>query len=200
MAKPPRSEAQRAASRANGRKSNGPRSAEGKLRARRNALRHGMRASALQLVAATADDPARALAHSVHERLSPRDVIEVELVDGIAMALWRLRRARQLEDALLTSRREPLQDDGLTGAFLRRASGTAPLALLLRYRSQALGELNRLLRLLEARREGEKAAAAGTLASAGASDQQTSILAGAPQAPRSPPANDNRTDDERRGS
>jgi hypothetical protein len=199
MAKPPRSEAQRAASRANGRKSKGPRSAEGKANASRNAFRHGLRATSLQLIARAANDPAGALADAVRERLAPRDVIEVELVVGIAMALWRLRRAQRLEDELLTIRHEPGQDDGLTGAFIRRASGTAPLALLLRYRSQALGELNRLLRLLEARREGDKAAAAGALASVGATDMQAAALADAPQAPPSRPANDNRTDDERRG-
>lgn len=200
MAKPPRSEAQRAASRANGRKSKGPRSAEGKANASRNALRHGMRATSLQLIARTANDPARTLADAVHQRLSPRDVIEVELADGIAMALWRLRRAQRLEDELLTVRREPVSDDGLTGAFIRRASGTAPLALLLRYRSQALGELNRLLRLLEARREGDKAASADTPASADATDRQATALAGTRQTLAGTPANDNRTDDERRGS
>lgn len=200
MAKPPRSEAQRAASRANGRRSKGPRSAEGKANASRNALRHGMRATSVQLVASTTNDPARVLADAVHERLAPSDVIEVALVDGIAMALWRLRRAQQLEDELLATRREPAQADGLAGAFLRRASGTSPLALLLRYRSQALGELNRLLRLLEAQRDGGKTPSAGTLASIRAADQQAPAIDGARLSPPEPPANDNRTDDERRGS
>jgi hypothetical protein len=153
MAKRPRSEAQRAASRANGRRSTGPRTPAGKSRSRRNALKHGLRAASVELVARSVGDPSLTLAAAVHERLAPRDVIETELADGIAMALWRLRRAQQLEEALLAGNRRPSQDDELTGAFLRRSAGTGALALLLRYRSQALGELNRLFRLFEAHRE-----------------------------------------------
>ncbi len=196
MAKPPRSEAQRAASRANGRKSKGPRSAKGKSRSSRNALRHGMRAASLALIARAADDPAQALADAVHERLAPRGAIETELADGIAMALWRLRRAQRLEEELLGPRRDPALEDGLTTTFLRRASGTSPLALLLRYRSQALGELNRLFRLLEAQRDIGKTAALG---SAETVVRQPHGLAPTPVPFTGQPANDNRADDERRG-
>jgi hypothetical protein len=151
----------------------------------------------LQVVIPTSDHPAGHLADAVRERLAPRDVIEAELVDGIAMALWRLRRAERLEEELLASRREPAHQDGLTSAFLRRASGTAPLALLLRYRSQALNDLNRLLRLLETRRESGTAASAGTLPMVGAAAWQAHRSVGAPVGR---PANDNHVDNERPGS
>ncbi len=154
MAKRPRTEAQRAASRANGRLSSGPKTVDGKRRSRRNALRHGLRASSLQLLLPAANQPVTDLITAVRERLAPGDAIENELADGIAMAFWRLRRARQLEEAMLAGGRLERSDVGLAKTLLKRTNTAGALPLLLRYRSQALGELSRFFRLLEAHRCG----------------------------------------------
>ena len=179
MAKRPRSEAQRAASRANGRRSSGPKTAEGKGRSRRNALRHGLRASSLEVLLPAANQPATELVETVRQRLAPRDVVESEFADGIAMAFWRLRRARHLEEALLAGGRLERSESGLAKAFLRRTDGAGAMPLLLRYRNQALGELSRFLRLLEAHRRAQAAAA----------DLEPS--GGAPAPSGAKPANDN---------
>ena len=183
MAKRPRSEAQRAASRANGRRSSGPKSTEGKSRSRRNALRHGLRAASLQLLPPTASLPAAMMVEAVREKLTPRDVIEAECVEGIAMAFWRLRRARQLEEALLAGGQLQRSETGLAKAFLKRTDPAGAMALLLRYRNQALGELNRLGRLLETHRRNTS----GTIGTA--ADVAAPPPAAAPAA--APPANDN---------
>ena len=154
MAKRPRTEAQRAASRANGRLSTGPKTVEGKDRSRRNALRHGLRATSLELLLPAANRPVTDLVTAVRERLAPGDAIEHEFADGIAMAFWRLRRARQLEEAMLAGGQLERSTVGLAKTFLKRTNTAGALPLLLRYRSQALGELNRLFRLLEAHRRG----------------------------------------------
>jgi len=154
MAKRPRTEAQRAASRANGRRSRGPKTAAGKGQSRRNALRHGLRATKLELVPQIDGHPAAALLDAVRQRLAPRDVLEAECVEGIAMAFWRLRRVRHLEDAILAGTDPEPGEAELAKAFARRTDSAGAVALLLRYRSQALGELDRWLRLLETRRPG----------------------------------------------
>ena len=149
-----RSEAQRAASRANGRRSRGPKTAEGKSRSRGNALRHGLRATSLAVLPATTSGPATELIEAVQQQLAPSDVIEAECAEGIAMALWRLRRARHLEEAILAGAERPGGENELATAFSRRANSAGAMALLLRYRNQAMGELDRWFRLLEARRSG----------------------------------------------
>jgi hypothetical protein len=159
MSKRPRSDAQRAASRANGRRSHGPRTAEGKARSRANAVKHGLRASSLQfLPAEIGAQDVRSLVQAVAERLAPRDMIETEIAEGIAASFWRLRRVRQLEEALVDGRQLTASEDRLAQSFLRRTTGAGAMPLLLRYRNQALGELSRLLRLLgEHRRQDETA-------------------------------------------
>lgn len=152
MAKPPRSEAQRAASRANGRKSCGPRTAAGKQASRRNALRHGLRAASLAVVGAEASQSALALVGAVRDRLAPADVIEGELTEAMALAFWRLRRARAIEDALVDGRDPAGAGGGLARVLLRRDQIGDALALVLRYRNQALGELTRLRQLLDQHR------------------------------------------------
>ncbi len=188
MATPPRSEAQRAASRANGRKSRGPRSPGGKGRSRRNALKHGLRAASLEIVANAAGTPVTSLAAAVRDRLAPADVIEGELVEGIALALWRLRRAHDLEEALAHGRPDAAGGNPLLRLLLRRGNAADALALLLRYRNQALGEAVRLRQLLEQHRR--PAASPGAALESPAGHEPTASA----RARR--PANDNRRDDD----
>ena len=180
MAKRPRTEAQRAASRANGRRSLGPKTAAGKARSRRNALRHGLRATRLEVLPLADGHPAALLIEAVRDQLAPRDVLETECADGIAMAFWRLRRVRHLEEAILAGVDLQPDENALAQAFSRRTNGAGAVALLLRYRNQALGELNRWFRLLESRRSGDTATAGPANAAA------------SPESPAADAANDNR--------
>jgi hypothetical protein len=185
MVKRPRTEAQRAASRANGRRSRGPKTIEGKERSRRNALRHGLRATRFEVLAEADNRPASVLIEAVRQRLAPRDVLEVECAEGIAMAFWRLRRVRHLEEAILAGVEIAPGDSELAKAFSLRANGAGAVALLLRYRNQALGELNRWFRLLESRRSGPEIA--GPQIAGRADDDATT-----PASPATDAANDNR--------
>src|SRR5215470_15565257 len=92
------SEAKIAANRRNALKSTGPRTERGKERARLNALRHGM--TAKQLVASDEDfgDFARFNAE-LRTALTPADAVEEQLVDGIVVSTWRLRRIWRTEAA-----------------------------------------------------------------------------------------------------
>ena len=88
------------ASRANARKSTGPRTAAGKAISRNNAYRHGMRA---RNPVAPGEDPAafEARLAQFRDEFDPRTLIEDCLVQQIADASWRRDRLVGIESALL---------------------------------------------------------------------------------------------------
>jgi hypothetical protein len=88
-----------AASRANGQKSHGPATSEGKAKSRYNALKHGIHAQSQVMFDETAEDLAE-LAAEIHEQYSPADATERFLVDTLINNEWRLRRLRRVETEL----------------------------------------------------------------------------------------------------
>ncbi len=151
MSDRPRTPAQIAASRANGRRSKGPTTEPGKRRSRLNAVKHGLRSRTIRPLPGDDTSAVKALTHAVLDRLQPADNAERELADGVIAALWRMRRATQIEREVLGLRPgEPEEGDpnAVARAFVRQSHGPRTLELLLRYRTQAVGELGRLLRLL----------------------------------------------------
>jgi hypothetical protein len=94
------SDAKIESNRRNALKSTGPRTERGKERSRLNALRHGL--TARQLVATSEDyaDFARFNAE-LRAALAPGDAVEEQLVEGIVMTSWRLRRAWRTEAAAI---------------------------------------------------------------------------------------------------
>ncbi len=93
------SERQKAANRANARRSMGPKSLAGKRAVRLNALRHGLLARDVVLP----DEPADAfedLRNAVHADLAPSGPVEGLLADRVVNAMWRLRRLERAEAAL----------------------------------------------------------------------------------------------------
>lgn len=126
------------ASRANGLRSRGPATPEGKLTSSRNALRHGLLARRIVL-----EEECRegfdSLAAQHFDRFAPQDGVEVGIIEEMAAAAWRLRRAWAIETRLLqnNSTGQPPGDplDRLTQAFTDPASYPG-LALLHRYETR----------------------------------------------------------------
>jgi hypothetical protein len=87
---------QRAASRTNGQKSQGPTTIAGKAKSRYNALKHGIDAKQQIMCSESAEDFAE-LAAEYHELYSPANVDESFLVDTLVNSEWRLRRLRCVE-------------------------------------------------------------------------------------------------------
>ena len=84
-------QAQREASRRNGRRSNGPASESGKAKSSRNATRHGFLAK--QLVVSSEDQKLfDELRNAIYAHLRPVGELEELLVERIALCAWRLRR------------------------------------------------------------------------------------------------------------
>jgi hypothetical protein len=156
----PKSSKKSATARANGAKSHGPATPAGRARSSQNALRHGLavRDAALPTVSVVLADESipdfHLLLDSYLDEFAPTSPIEVELVETMASARWRLRRLANIETTLLANEmetsvddihnffadadREPDVEDHLAYAFKRLADG-ASLHLLNRYE----GTINR---------------------------------------------------------
>src|SRR5262245_25167660 len=97
------------ANRLNALKSTGPRTAEGKARSRRNAVRHGLTA---ETVIEGHENPAdyKAFEGSITADYDPQTAVERELVLRLVSLLWRLRRAIAIETGLLELAGERMED------------------------------------------------------------------------------------------
>jgi hypothetical protein len=93
-----------AANRRNAQLSTGPRTEKGKIHSRRNALKHGILASALLITEGEgAEDPAEwdELLGALSRDLAPVGALEEILVEKIAKCYWRERRALRCEAGLI---------------------------------------------------------------------------------------------------
>jgi hypothetical protein len=87
------------ANRRNARRSTGPTSYEGKLRSRRNAVRHGLTAETVIGALEDAED-CKAFEAAVTADYDAQSAVERELVLRLASLLWRIRRATAIETGL----------------------------------------------------------------------------------------------------
>jgi hypothetical protein len=92
------------ANRRNAQLSTGPTTEEGKSWSRRNALKHGILASALLITEGEgSEDPAEfeELLGSLHHDLAPVGALEEMLLEKVAVCLWRNKRALKCEAGLV---------------------------------------------------------------------------------------------------
>src|SRR6058998_4077012 len=87
------------ANRCNARRSTGPITQEGKLRSRRNAVRHGLTAETV-IGALEDSEDYKAFEAAVIADYDVQSAVERELVLRLASLLWRLRRATTMETGL----------------------------------------------------------------------------------------------------
>jgi hypothetical protein len=155
----PISEARRAAARANGAKSHGPVTPEGKAKAALNAITHGLTASAIVLTTES-KEKYEALLASHLEKGEPDGPIEIDLVEEIVAAKWQQRRVATMITALMDVTMDRMEreirdefeniDNGVRTvlAFVKEAKQSATLALLNRYAARHAREYHRALRHL----------------------------------------------------
>jgi hypothetical protein len=146
------SPARAAASRANGAKSRGPKTSEGKARSARNALKHGMRAQQCIVLPGERASAFDAFEAALLAELAPQGALQAVLAQRIVAASWRLARAERIEAELFVEARldggTPALALGL--ALIRDGNGARAFETLLRYRGSANAELWRALRTLKA--------------------------------------------------
>jgi hypothetical protein len=134
------------ASRANGARSKGPATLEGKRRSSQNAIRHGLLARCIVLDKESSDSFEALLSQHL-DRLQSADGVEFGMVEEMVSSYWRMRRAwaietRMLEDASsaapesVSAPETPSDPVGsITAAFISLANSPA-LALMHRYETR----------------------------------------------------------------
>ncbi|MEA2733944.1 MAG: hypothetical protein QOE14_395, partial [Humisphaera sp.] len=95
-ARPPVSQRKRRANRRNAKKSTGPRTAEGKRRAARNSISHGIFCFDL-LLDGEDEEKLAFIRDGFLDALRPQDLLELALVDRIVAAQWRINRCQASE-------------------------------------------------------------------------------------------------------
>jgi hypothetical protein len=155
----PISQARRDAARANGAKSQGPVTPEGKAKSALNAVTHGLTASAIVLTTESKDKYAALLAAYL-EKCEPDGPIETDLVEEIVAAKWQQRRVAAMITALLDVEMDCMDKeiseqfehiDNTTRtvlAFKKQTKESATLALLNRYAARHAREYHRALKHL----------------------------------------------------
>jgi hypothetical protein len=130
--------------RINAQKSCGPVSPEGKEKASRNSLRHGMLAECIVLDGESRDGFAD-LIQALHERFRPTDVHETALIETMAVAHWRKMRLWVLESASVNHeiRRQTDDPDASPGQKLDSPTRAALAVKSLCDNSSILRLLNR---------------------------------------------------------
>ena len=100
--------------RANGAKSHGPTTPEGRAISSRNSLTHGLSAQSVVLSAESTEDFQTLLDAHIHQ-FHPANHVEMELVRVMVIARWRLRRILAIETSLLANelvrRAEDIDDE-----------------------------------------------------------------------------------------
>jgi hypothetical protein len=141
------SEKRSQAARANGARSRGPVSPEGKAISARNAMRHGLLAKIL-LLPDENKTTFQALFYMLVDRFSPVDDIEMAAIEEMAACHWRLRRAISMETAIMTEGMLQLPDaagDPSTAIFCDPGN-YQKFELLGRYQTRLQNMYNRALR------------------------------------------------------
>ena len=133
-----RTDKQKAASRANGRKSRGPVTPEGKLRARENALKHGHLA---QTVLLPCESPAafQDTLDSFLEEFNPQSAHQSACLQEMVVAVWRRFRTWFVENAMFTDALAPhlhLPSGEAMRAALATLAAKPEYALLNRYETR----------------------------------------------------------------
>jgi hypothetical protein len=125
-------------SRANGARSRGPKTPEGKKRSSRNAYRHGLLAKTVIIGSESAAN-FRSLVAQHEEHFGPLDGVELGLLEEMASAYWRMRRSWAIEKEWLEQNLQA-QDSPNEVTRIAKAFGdlaeTKKLSLLHRYESR----------------------------------------------------------------
>jgi len=155
------SDAQLAANRANAARSTGPKTAEGREAARRNALRHGLTAKQLVLPEEEAAD-FMSFHDELRAALAPEGAVEELLVERIVLCAWRLRRVYRAEAGMAASKNRDWisarENDGFKApAGLVFARAPAEILALTRYERSIERSLHRTFKALQTWQENRRA-------------------------------------------
>jgi hypothetical protein len=129
---------QKLSSQANGRRSHGSTTPEGKLRSSQKAVSHGLVSGSVVLPGESIEG-FNTLFNQYLERFGPVDCVEEAMIEEMASSYWRMRRAWAMETELMTAGLAAQPGDydraRITAAF-RQLASAPELTLLRRYETR----------------------------------------------------------------
>jgi hypothetical protein len=184
--------AQAEASRANGRRSSGPTTPEGKARSAQNARRFGLRSTRLVLIGTEDADWFAEIQAAVFDEFQPKGALEAGVCARMVTAIWRSERAQQLERSHWCLLPEDVEADDphwLSLTFQDDQQGRRPsLPTILRYLAECDQAFARALRdLIRLRRARAGAGADDERAPPARPDEARSFDTNEPEPPLSHP-------------
>jgi hypothetical protein len=112
------------AARANGAKSRGPITPQGKANSSHNAIRHGLLAASV-LVGEECRQNFKSVLELLVQRFQPADGVELAMIEELAASTWRLRRVWAMESEMLTG---GMQDQDAPNEITRMTAAFSGLA------------------------------------------------------------------------
>ena len=125
------SQARLAANRANAQKSTGPRTAEGKATASRNATTHGLTSKSLltpTILEGESQEDFDDLLNDYTQRFRPVDGLEARMVHNMVGIEWQLRRMRLIEESLIEMELADPMVGVMIGAPMQETTGCYKVA------------------------------------------------------------------------
>src|ERR1700682_5523288 len=132
-------------SRANGAKSHGPKTAEGREKSSHNSFKHGFTAKNTIVLECESEDQFQIMRGDYTVTYQPGSAVEQDLVSEMVACRWRMQRLRLIETALIDSEMdrdlpegETPEDPGyqLAFAFRRLVDESRAISLASRYESR----------------------------------------------------------------
>ena len=132
-------------SRANGAKSHGPKTAEGREKSSRNSLKHGFTAKSTIVLECENKEQFQEMLGYYNITYQPGSGVEEDLVTDMVACRWRMQRLRLIETALIDSEMDRELPDGetpedpgyqLAFAFRRLVDESRAISLASRYESR----------------------------------------------------------------
>ena len=139
------SEARKAAARANGAKSRGPITPEGKARSSMNGLTHGLTMKAL-LLPEECPEAAQKLLDAYAAELNPEGMIECDLVLSLAFYRWQLIRAQAMQTGFFKNTQT--RHNTLTDEEFAETDNLSRIAEVFRHTTQEDGGFRLLMRYM----------------------------------------------------
>lgn len=153
------SAAQLHANRTNALKSSGPRTSEGRAVSALNARKHGLRAEKAALFASESPTEWAQLLTALRNDLQPEGEVEELLVERVAAATWKLRRAGVIEVGAMKAEGADDTEGGLGLAAWRDANKGQTLQLVTKYARAAETSMYQALNALERRQAARRGVA-----------------------------------------
>jgi hypothetical protein len=138
------SDLQSETARANGAKSRGPKTPEGREKSSRNAIKHGFTSNSIMVLDSESPDRFHEILDDFYTTYQPAGAVEKDLVEEMVAARWRIRRMWSVETGLLngeihtqeTKIESPDSGVHLAAAFRTLTDESHSLALNFRYASR----------------------------------------------------------------